>query len=179
MNGLPLNLIPLRKHPEDILALLEHFREIRGYHFTLAPDAVAFLLHYPWQGNVRELINCVDYCGNLFQEEIALHSLPAYMLRSKALTQEPEGRLVQQEEDIMRAVLQLVLNAKHTHRHLGRRSLCHELEQAGLFFTEYELRMLLQKMSEQGLLLLRPGRAGTVITMQGESYLSGNIPSAF
>lgn len=170
LNGLPMDLAPLREHPEDIPLLFAHYREERGYHFTLEPAAKKFLLRYPWRGNVRELINCVDYCGNLFQNEVAMHSLPAYMMCGMS----DEAKMASDEgpEDMVEAVLRVLLEAKHAHRHLGRRSLCQELERAGWYPTEYELRVLLQQLAGQGLVMLRPGRAGTVITPKGEEHLA-------
>ena len=65
LNVVNLQLPPLREHPEDIPALLEHFlqelsqdngKEIHG----IARDALEVLTAYAWPGNIRELRNCVE-----------------------------------------------------------------------------------------------------------------------
>jgi Nif-specific regulatory protein len=65
---------PLRKRPEDIVTLAEHFlnrykdetgRKLRGY----TPAALAQLQRYRWPGNVRELKNVVERAVVLAQGE--------------------------------------------------------------------------------------------------------------
>ena len=61
-----LTLPPLRKRPEDIVVLAEHFlsRACADYGLLpprrFAPDAQTALQQYPWPGNVRELSNVVE-----------------------------------------------------------------------------------------------------------------------
>lgn len=66
LNVATVDLPPLRRRPGDILPLAEHF--IRQYSqklqlptATLADDARAALLSYPWPGNIRELENVIHY----------------------------------------------------------------------------------------------------------------------
>ena len=171
LNALPLNLAPLRAHPEDIPTLMARFREERGYHYALEPDAESFLLHYPWHGNVRELINCVDYLGNLYQPSVSVEDLPAYMTAREPRASDTAGGISAEPMEPARAVLTALLEAKHQHRHLGRRSLCQALERWGFYHSEHELRMVLADLSARGLVRLQPGRAGTTITDQGECCL--------
>jgi two-component system response regulator AtoC len=62
---IPIMLLPLRDHKEDIPMLLEHF--IRHYNQKfrkniqgLSKDAEQLLLDYSWPGNVRELKNAIE-----------------------------------------------------------------------------------------------------------------------
>ena len=62
---IPINMLPLREHKEDIPMLLEHF--IRDYNQKfrkniqgLTKDAEELLLDYSWPGNVRELKNAIE-----------------------------------------------------------------------------------------------------------------------
>jgi PAS domain S-box-containing protein len=54
-----LRVPPLRERPEDIVALAEHFLNLKapGKHF--APDAISALLAHSWPGNIRELRNLI------------------------------------------------------------------------------------------------------------------------
>ena len=61
----PLHLDPLRRRPEDVLALAEHFvakhGQIRGGgHMQLTDSAKRALCDYAWPGNVRELENTIQ-----------------------------------------------------------------------------------------------------------------------
>ena len=65
LNVLPLNVPPLRDHPEDVPDLLgyyvDHFvrrDNLRYRHFSVG--AQNYLRNYAWPGNVRELINLVQ-----------------------------------------------------------------------------------------------------------------------
>lgn len=65
LNVIHLVVPPLRERKDDIPALVEHFlaRLARpGTHAPrlIAPEAMALLLAYHWQGNVRELQNVIE-----------------------------------------------------------------------------------------------------------------------
>ncbi len=62
---IPVSLLPLRDHKEDIPSLLEHFichynqkfrKSIKG----LSKDAMELLMNYSWPGNIRELKNAIE-----------------------------------------------------------------------------------------------------------------------
>lgn len=58
--GMVITLPPLRERPDDIRALLdEHVVDVNGEERSatraLTPEALRFLLRYPWPGNAREL----------------------------------------------------------------------------------------------------------------------------
>ena len=62
---LPLMLPALRHRPEDIPLLAEHFvdlscRRHRRPVRTIAPDAMFWLMHAPWVGNVRQLQHAIE-----------------------------------------------------------------------------------------------------------------------
>jgi two-component system, NtrC family, response regulator AtoC len=59
-----ITLPPLRKRPDDIPLLAEHFLhrvglELHRPELRLADDALAALVQHEWTGNVRELENCI------------------------------------------------------------------------------------------------------------------------
>jgi DNA-binding NtrC family response regulator len=65
LEGIPLTLLPLRDHKEDITPLLHHF--IRHYNQKfhkniqgLTKEAEDLLMNYEWPGNVRELRNAIE-----------------------------------------------------------------------------------------------------------------------
>src|SRR3984893_9987418 len=54
-----LRVPPLRERPEDIVALAEHFLNLKAPRKHFAPDAVSALLSHSWPGNIRELRNMI------------------------------------------------------------------------------------------------------------------------
>ena len=75
----PINLPPLRDRRSDIPLLINHFldkySERTGKNISrISPDALSMLMKYPWQGNIRELSNAVQYAlikcrGDLIEPE--------------------------------------------------------------------------------------------------------------
>jgi two-component system, NtrC family, nitrogen regulation response regulator NtrX len=57
LNVIPFVVPPLREHPDDIPALVEHFARSRS---MWTSEALAQLERYTWPGNVRELANIVE-----------------------------------------------------------------------------------------------------------------------
>jgi DNA-binding NtrC family response regulator len=54
-----LRVPPLRERPEDVVALAEHFLNLKSPKSSFAPNAISALLSHPWSGNVRELRNLI------------------------------------------------------------------------------------------------------------------------
>lgn len=62
---IPLHLLPLRDHKEDIPALLDHFIQHYNQKFRkniqgLTREADELLANYDWPGNIRELKNAIE-----------------------------------------------------------------------------------------------------------------------
>ena len=88
---LPVELMPLRERPEDILFLAKVFLQIlspKGQAFTLAKDAQKKLMRHPFKGNVRELKNLIQRAvlfsdsGTLCEEH--LFFVPTHLQKSPA-----------------------------------------------------------------------------------------------
>jgi DNA-binding NtrC family response regulator len=61
LNVIPINIPPLRNRPEDIPPLVDHFlrKFAEDREITIDHAALAFLTHYSWPGNIRELENII------------------------------------------------------------------------------------------------------------------------
>ncbi|MEO0092220.1 MAG: sigma-54-dependent Fis family transcriptional regulator [candidate division WOR-3 bacterium] len=75
LQGVTINLPPLRERGDDVLLLANHFlkhfaqiekKEIKGF----TPEAVDLLLKYSWPGNVRELENTIARACALTNQEL-------------------------------------------------------------------------------------------------------------
>ncbi len=65
LNVITIELPPLRRRPQDIPALANHFlqrfgEENRKPDLTLTPEALDVLVGYHWPGNVRQLENAIE-----------------------------------------------------------------------------------------------------------------------
>jgi transcriptional regulator with PAS, ATPase and Fis domain len=86
LNVLRAHMPSLRERGDDVLLLINHFlkefnsnlgKAIKGFD----KDAINYLLHYDYPGNVRELRNIVEHAVNICQEEnIRIEHLPSYIL---------------------------------------------------------------------------------------------------
>jgi two-component system, NtrC family, response regulator HydG len=79
---IPINIPPLRHHPEDIPLLVKTFIDRSNLKTekditTIRKDALDLLVSYHWPGNIRELINVIEYTFVLCPEgEITPKHLP-------------------------------------------------------------------------------------------------------
>jgi DNA-binding NtrC family response regulator len=63
LSVIPIRLPPLRERPEDIPLLANHFLnrlQTGGRPRSLSPNALRQLVRMPFEGNVRELENCIE-----------------------------------------------------------------------------------------------------------------------
>jgi len=62
LNVIPIHIPPLRERPEDIPPLANAFlaRQSRDLPYQLSEKAMQKLQRAPWQGNARELENCIE-----------------------------------------------------------------------------------------------------------------------
>jgi DNA-binding NtrC family response regulator len=97
LNVVPIQLPPLRERPEDIEALVEHFRQ--KYNVRLKKsvegvdkEALSCLAAYSWPGNIRELENVLERTI-LFSETPVIRAadLPASLRTAAPVQQEPHA----------------------------------------------------------------------------------------
>lgn len=82
LNGVCLQLPPLRQRREDIPLLAQHFlskyaRIFQRSQMELSDQALQFFIDYPWPGNIRELENVIKRIVALENEELGLADLKA------------------------------------------------------------------------------------------------------
>jgi two-component system, NtrC family, response regulator len=81
LNVIEIYLPPLRERKEDIPLLAKHFVAKTAQNQQvetklIAKEAMAALINYRWQGNIRELQNAIERAFILSDNEINLESLP-------------------------------------------------------------------------------------------------------
>jgi DNA-binding NtrC family response regulator len=117
LSVIPIPLPPLRKRPEDIGPLLNHFiqkhnrRRQQNPILKVTDRVYALFLQYPWPGNIRELENAIERAAVIEEsQEITLQSLPPQLQNYSAETHadaQPESlTLAEIEEEHIRKILQ-------------------------------------------------------------------------
>jgi DNA-binding NtrC family response regulator len=77
IHGVRVEIPPLRKRPEDIPLLVEHFTRGLPQAKRVSPEALRALVAYSWPGNVRELHFAVERAGLLSEgDTIGIGDLP-------------------------------------------------------------------------------------------------------
>ena len=131
INVIPIYLPPLRHRLEDIPLLTDTFihrmnlkteKTITG----IAKDALDVFMNYDWPGNIRELINVIEYAFVLCpQGEISISHLPAQLLGqnphhvqqvSRSLRKSPKG---DQRQELIQALQATGGNKSEAARRLG------------------------------------------------------------
>lgn len=85
INVIPIHLPPLRERPDDIPALIDFFADkFCGENNIPKPKfanrVIAFLSHFRWEGNARELENTIKRLIITNQKQIDIKDLPADIL---------------------------------------------------------------------------------------------------
>jgi len=106
LSVIPLVIPPLRERREDIPLLLDHYtrrfsklldKNIEGF----SQEAMKICLEYPWPGNIRELINAVEYAINLEEGPLILpESLPPRLRRGMQSLSLPVNPVKANEEEV-------------------------------------------------------------------------------
>lgn len=116
LNVIEINLPPLRSRREDIPLLVKHFiaktaREQNTAEKPIETKAMAALVNFNWQGNIRELNNAIERAFILSGAEIEIESLPPKVklnAQSSFEMRDPEGLRPTLEETERRYILEIL-----------------------------------------------------------------------
>lgn len=186
LNTLPLELPPLREHPEDILYILERYLdEVLGIRKPLSRAAEACLLGHAWPGNIRELINFAEFVAISSQgsDTIAWEHLPKTIAgpACEAHSGDPgergegwEGILQQLRRegaffDSMVCILTILRERNPVVT--GRTQILKGLSARRHHVTEGRLKRLLRTLRQLDLIHVGTTKQGTLLTRKGEALL--------
>ncbi|MEW6723313.1 MAG: sigma 54-interacting transcriptional regulator [Bacillota bacterium] len=175
INVLPLYLPPLRERKEDIILLLEtYLRKFTNNKITSAneffsTDTLEYLISYEWVGNVRELVNVVEYLVNINgSHPIGIKDLPPCITRG--FRNSYDSLLAKFQDDNIMWMLQKIKEKNNA----GRRLLYDIARQEGRELSEAKIRSLMKVMEQRGLIMIRKGIKGSTITKKGMELLSAS-----
>lgn len=92
LNVVRLHLPPLREREGDVRLLLDSFLNRMAVRFGkkisgVTKETLNILMHYPYPGNVRELLNIIEYAVNVCeQREVQPSHIPAYISEAQTIS---------------------------------------------------------------------------------------------
>lgn len=169
LNVLPLHIPPLRQRREDILPLFDVFLRKFGVNKTLPGEMVQEIQGYDWPGNVRELRNAAEYLSNFSVSDPQWSRRLTDLLYPKGRKkEEPTGKEERDAPQSVRAVLELLDRPPYR---FSRKEIARDLEeQYGVALTESQVKGLVGRMKEAGLINAVTGR-GTFLQSRGRNLL--------
>lgn len=182
LNVLPLKVPSLSERREDILGLFDYLKKSYKSNMVFTQNAKEILVNYSWNGNVRELRNCVEYLVNLDLDKIDTNDLPVYLRENTQNSY--ETNCIQQDVLIefldksssnikkYKFVLEKLNEAYVNNKRIGRRSIFEMAKSQGIFISEQEIRTILINLEKFKMAEINKGRSGTAITETGIEALN-------
>ena len=202
LNTMQLQLPPLRHRREDIPLLVKRFRIQGNMHFRLSEAVMTRFLNHHWDGNVRELKNCLEYFQCLDKDIIQPEDLPRQFHNPNFSPYSPDSDFLQEEDfapvpapqpvshqnpkpQVFRNpegftaeedfVLRALYGAYRENRLIGRRTICDLAREEDILLTEQEIRKLLKILETRELVKVGSGRAGSRLTPKGIALMQKGI----
>jgi transcriptional regulator with PAS, ATPase and Fis domain len=182
LNTLPIQIPPLRERKEDIMILFDYFKGKSNGNFKLSFEVNNAFMSHNWNGNVRELLNYVEYLTYLDKEIVDYEDLPSsfhkglikinnnsdekLILNVNLLKQLAKNKL-----DDYVFVLNLLYDGFITQVPLGRLSISEKAQSTGRYLTQQEVRTILNDLNNLGFIKMSKGRGGSKINEQGIQVL--------
>lgn len=166
LNMLPLETIPLRKRRDDVEYLLRHFININLKEIKIDSieeffdkETSDFLLNYQWPGNVREMLNLIEYLILIYEgEKIGKSYLHSFMYEM-----EKDNGILLDFNEIW------VLNQFYANEHemLGRTRIAEISKERHEDIGEGKIRKILSSLKDKQL-IADLGKKGSRITELGK-----------
>lgn len=173
LNTFMLNIPPLRKRKGDILYLINLFaEELSNEQVSIDKNVLDFLRNYTWDGNARELKNCVEYMVSISNGHVKMEHIPEYML------EESDYEIDTVEDDVFymlngyeREIVTNMIKLIDCYS-MGRRKLYSKLKNQFPDLSEYKVRSLINDvLVENNIVQLGSGRSGMKLTDKGQEIM--------
>lgn len=193
LNVLNLHLPPLRERTGDLEILFDRMKKGIGAHYQLSKAAEQAFLNHPWEGNLRELRNVVEYLAYLEKGTIEFDDLPqelavkyvapigvqvATPIISPTVTPvETPVVTPAATVDIKQFIFSCLWAENKKSKGIGRRKISELAHLSGYMVTEGEIRTLLHRLSEEGDIVSVQSRKGSYLTPKGLQYYKDHYES--
>lgn len=180
LNVLPLEIMPLRERRGDIMELTERIKKSLNVDFILTKEATLEFENYGWEGNVRELRNCIEYFAHLDQKIIDKQDIPFSKQEVRKAEETNIGEKaainilisnLNYDKEKFAFIMECLKESRNNRARIGRRKIVELAKEKDIFLSENEVRGLLNILKEHALVSLSNGRGGTQITSLGIKVL--------
>jgi len=138
--------------------------KIQGLENLFESEVVEFLKNYKWRGNVRELVNLVEYLSYIYEgDKLGLSAMHHYMFENENL----DERIILDAQELW--VLKEI--EKNSQQGIGRITLTQRAKKQFLDMGEGKIRGILKKLEEMALIGTAEGKRGSVIREKGITAL--------
>lgn len=153
LNGIRLHLPPLRERGQDLQHLLQRFLSIYGHKYgrsglRMTPRAEAYVLGYPYPGNIRQLESFVEQMAvfaaddghvdiDALPEDLLQQALPIGLRSEQVDLPEASGSIAESERRMIESALLRATNVGEAARVLGigRTTLWRKMREYNLHFN--------------------------------------------
>ncbi|MFR3567840.1 MAG: sigma-54 interaction domain-containing protein [Paraclostridium sordellii] len=189
INVMPLYTISLRDRKDDIELLIKYYlrkhKVFTPINKFLDEKVIDYLKEYNWPGNIRELVNIVEFLVNIKEDKtkIKFEDLPLYMLKNLVHKESTTNSNMRIEEGNKNNKFKMtlsdneiwVLNKIYLNDGIGRRALCKISKEECLDLGEGQIRGILNKLKESEYIEVNKGIKGTKISEKGMNLINKGI----
>ncbi|MFV0436262.1 MAG: sigma 54-interacting transcriptional regulator [Desulfopila sp.] len=185
-------LPPLRERLDDLDDLVRRYihQQLHRPDVQVTPETMAALKACSWEGNVQELQHVLQQAVMMLEGDLLERRYLPYDI---ARNPEPRANRAQQPflpaatadafpelaETIVRygflaeteQILTIYARGKERNQAYGRTTMLTLLARHQIHLSHQQLRLKLERLNDHGLLIVRPGRGGTTISVKGERFL--------
>ena len=169
LNVMPMYSIPLRERKTDIKLLLQYYlfkiAKVENLEEFFTEKAIEMLMSYNWPGNIRELVNVVEYVSTIKESGIKIDStyLPKYIIENC----DSMNLLIEEDCESLDEKEIWVLEKIYKHEGIGRRTLSLLSKEEGIHLGEGKIRTIMTKLKNQEYIEINKGLKGTKILEKG------------
>ena len=169
LNVMPMYSIPLRERKTDIKLLLQYYlfkiAKVENLEEFFTEKAIEMLMSYNWPGNIRELVNVVEYVSTIKESGIKIDStyLPKYIIENCDFS----NLLIEEDCESLDEKEIWVLEKIYKHEGIGRRTLSLLSKEEGIHLGEGKIRTIMTKLKNQEYIEINKGLKGTKILEKG------------
>lgn len=183
LNALPVLIPPLRSRGDDVFYLLDAFRERLGGKFYLSDEIKRIFSENQWPGNIRELLNVVEYMNFTGHPIITREDLPPVFRLNHDGNLKKEQEKPNETQEIKHAVspdspskseriiLEILYEMSREGKCIGRSGILLEAGKRKEKLSQLQVRKVLHALETKGLVSICRGRGGSKITDKGINWI--------
>lgn len=149
LNILSLTLPALRERREDIKLIIDNIvNKLCNGKIYISDEVYNILSEYDWEGNIRQLRNCIQYMIVMGKDNITKEHIPEYVLNemsTRMKIRQELNELSKGDEEVISIIKEILLI---NHR-IGRRKIVDILGSKGMKVSEYRVRQILKSLGQQ------------------------------